>query len=109
VVDIGLHTGRPVPAGMEGAGEPWTPERAERVIASAAGVSAAFARSEVLRYLSWPSQATCYKLGERAWLAGRRAAERRAGSSFDRRRWHAGALALGPLGLDVLTEELARC
>jgi uncharacterized protein (DUF885 family) len=27
---------------------------------------------------------------------------------FDLKRWHTAALALGPIGLDALTEELAR-
>jgi uncharacterized protein (DUF885 family) len=112
VVDIGLHTHRPIPGGLAGAGEPWTFDRAVALVAAAGGSSPAFAESEVLRYLSWPAQATCYKLGERAWLAGRIAANLRAdrnGRRFDRRAWHARALALGPLGLDTLTTELAAC
>ena len=60
----------------------------------------------MLRYLSWPSQATCYKLGERVWLAGREAARQAAGERFDLKDWHARALALGPLGLDDLQREL---
>jgi uncharacterized protein (DUF885 family) len=27
---------------------------------------------------------------------------------FDLKRWHTAALSLGPIGLDALTEELAR-
>jgi uncharacterized protein (DUF885 family) len=65
----------------------------------------------VLRYLSWPSQATAYKLGERTWLAGRSAARAAAaaeGREFNLKAWHARALALGPLGLRRLGAELAR-
>jgi uncharacterized protein (DUF885 family) len=109
VIDIGLHTGRPVPTGLPGAGTPWTPALARDAIARAGGLSPAFARSEVLRYLSWPAQATSYKLGERTWLAGRDDAQRRAGAAFDRRAWHARALSLGALGLDALRDELGRC
>ncbi|MFM7536371.1 MAG: DUF885 domain-containing protein [Acidimicrobiales bacterium] len=109
VIDIGLHTGRPVPAGLPGAGSPWTPALAQDALARAGGLSPAFARSEVLRYLSWPAQATTYKLGERTWLAGRDDAQRRAGAAFDRRAWHARALSLGALGLDALRDELGRC
>jgi len=111
VVDIGLHTGRRIPKGHPGAGEAWTYEHAIDFIVRAGGMDREKAESEVLRYLSWPSQATAYKLGERTWLAGRdaaRAAATSAGREFDRKAWHAGALALGPLGLRRLGAELAK-
>ncbi|HEX8026041.1 MAG TPA: DUF885 domain-containing protein [Candidatus Limnocylindrales bacterium] len=119
VVDIGLHTGRPVPATAAKlypdwagvASKRWAYENAIDFMIRAAGMGVDSATSEVIRYLSWPSQATAYKLGERAWLAGRDAAEQRAageGRTFDRKAWHAGALALGPLGLDRLRAELAK-
>jgi uncharacterized protein (DUF885 family) len=107
VIDIGLHTGREVPAGLPGASGPWTYELAVAAIGRAGALPEADARSEILRYLSWPSQATAYKLGERSWLVGRAAAMAAAGSSFDRQRWHGRALALGALGLDRLEDELA--
>jgi len=106
VVDIGLHTGRAIPAGFPGAGETWTEPRAITAIAEASGFARSSAALEVERYLSWPGQASCYKLGERTWRAARARAERRAGIGFDRRRWHSEALALGPLGLDRLASEL---
>jgi uncharacterized protein (DUF885 family) len=96
VVDIGLHTGR----------DGWDVERAIDVIGRVGGMPRAFAESEVLRYLSWPAQATAYKLGERTWLAGRAAAMAAAGPAFDRRAWHGRALALGGLGLARLEQEL---
>ena len=65
--------------------------------------------SEVVRYLGWPGQAISYKVGERAWLAGRDAAKARWGSDFDLKTWHRRALDLGPLGLDHLESELAAC
>ncbi|HLX34554.1 MAG TPA: DUF885 domain-containing protein [Candidatus Limnocylindrales bacterium] len=119
VVDIGLHTGRRVPdigarlypdwAGA--ASRAWEFDGAVDFMVRAGGLSLDSSTSEVNRYLSWPSQATAYKLGERAWLAGRQAARERAaseGREFDRKAWHRGALALGPLGLDRLVGELAR-
>jgi len=119
VVDIGLHTGRPIPAsgvtlypGWSGeAGRPWTYDGAIDFMVRAAGMERDKSESEVLRYLSWPSQATAYKLGERTWLAGREAAQAAAaaaGREFDRKGWHARALALGPLGLQRLGAELPR-
>lgn len=106
VVDIGLHTGREIPRGFSGAGQLWSEARAITAIAAASGLPRSSAALEVERYLSWPSQAACYKLGERTWRGARAMAERRLGTSFKRRRWHAAALALGPLGLDRLADEL---
>ncbi|WP_162497481.1 DUF885 domain-containing protein [Roseovarius dicentrarchi] len=108
VVDIGLHTGRVIPTGFAGAGERWTVPRAVEAVALASGLPTSAAALEVERYLSWPAQAAVYKLGERTWLEGREAARARAGAAFDRKRWHADALALGPLGLTRLARELPR-
>jgi uncharacterized protein (DUF885 family) len=118
VADIGLHTGRTIPStaatlypGWSGeAGAGWGYDNAVDLMVRAGGVDHVMAESEILRYLSWPSQATAYKLGERAWLRGRDAAiaaAHIAGRQFDRKAWHAKALALGPLGLRQLGEELA--
>lgn len=106
VIDVGLHTHRTIPAGWPHAGERWTYEVAVEYLERASGRTGPFCESEVLRYLSWPSQATCYKLGERTWLAGRAGAQQRAGGTFDLKAWHRDALALGPLGLDDLATEL---
>ncbi len=65
-------------------------------------------QSEIARYLSAPGQAISYKLGERAWLAGRAAATAAHGVGFDLKSWHMAALSLGALGLDDLSDELAR-
>ncbi len=107
VVDIGLHTGRTIPNGWPNAGERWTPEIAVAYLERAGGLTRVFAESEVQRYLSWPAQAITYKVGERIWLEGRAEAMTAAGGAFDRKAWHAAALALGPLGLDDLRRELA--
>ncbi|WP_281967317.1 DUF885 domain-containing protein [Roseovarius nanhaiticus] len=108
IVDIGLHTGRKIPTGFPGAGERWSEPRAIEAIANASGFAPSAAALEVERYLGWPAQACSYKLGERTWIEGRAAAQSHAGASFDRKRWHADALALGPLGLTRLARELSR-
>jgi uncharacterized protein (DUF885 family) len=54
-----------------------------------------------------PGQAISYKLGERAWLEGRAAAQRAKGEAFDLKAWHMVALSQGSLGLDDLAAELA--
>ncbi|SNR95848.1 Uncharacterized conserved protein, DUF885 familyt [Geodermatophilus pulveris] len=112
VVDIGMHLRLPVPDDADGAlaghrGEPWTPELARAFFGENCGRDAAFLDSELVRYLGWPGQAISYKLGERAWLAGRDAARRARGDAFDAKAWHMAALSQGSLGLDDLAAELA--
>jgi uncharacterized protein (DUF885 family) len=113
VIDIGMHLGLPVPDDAEGAlaehrGEPWTPELARAFLGEHSGADVAFLDSELVRYLGMPGQAISYKLGERAWLEGRAAAQRAKGEGFDLKAWHTAALSQGSLGLDDLAAELAR-
>ncbi|WP_406320126.1 DUF885 family protein [Streptomyces sp. NBC_01637] len=54
-----------------------------------------------------PGQAIGYKLGERAWLAGRAEARTARGDAFDLDEWHMAALSLGSIGLDDLVEEIS--
>jgi uncharacterized protein (DUF885 family) len=109
VIDLGMHLGLTVPAHSPvGAGQTWTPELAGEFFRASSGQDPAFIDSEIVRYLSAPGQAISYKLGERAWLAGRAAARAAHGDSFDLKAWHMAALSLGSLGLDDLTDELAR-
>jgi uncharacterized protein (DUF885 family) len=108
VVDIGMHLQLEVPGDSPlGAGQRWTPELATEFMLAHSGRPPEFIISEIVRYLSAPGQAISYKLGERAWLAGRAAARAARGSGFDLKAWHMAALSLGALGLDDLTDELA--
>jgi uncharacterized protein (DUF885 family) len=109
IVDIGMHLQLPVPPDWAaGAGQRWTPELALEFFAAHSGRPRDFVASEIARYLSAPGQAISYKLGERAWLAGRAAARAAHGDGFDLKSWHMAALSLGALGLDDLADELAR-
>ncbi len=113
VIDIGMHLGLPVPDDADGTvadsrGRPWTPELARAFLGEHSGATPAFLDSELVRYLGLPGQAISYKLGERAWLDGRAAAQRARGAAFDRKAWHMAALSQGSLGLDDLAAELAR-
>ncbi len=108
IVDIGMHL--QLPAASDSpmfAGETWTPERGIEFCSTYSGRGREFMTSEVIRYLGMPGQAISYKLGERAWLAGREAARKARGSDFDPKSWHMSALSLGALGLDDLADELA--
>lgn len=115
VIDIGMHLRLSIPDDQHGLpvfapGQRWTPELAGRFLAERTGLSEDFRASEVVRYLGMPGQAISYKLGERAWLAGRDAARARAasqGAELDLKAWHMAALGTGALGLDDLARELA--
>jgi uncharacterized protein (DUF885 family) len=112
VIDIGMHLGLPVPDDADGVlgehrGRPWTPELARAFLGENSGADPAFLDSELVRYLGIPGQAISYKLGERAWLEGRAAAQRAKGEAFDLKTWHMAALSQGSLGLDDLAAELA--
>jgi uncharacterized protein (DUF885 family) len=109
VVDIGVHLQLPVPPGTGWHdGESWNTGLAWEFLRSHSHYPEANLRFELDRYLGWPGQAPCYKLGERTWLQAREDARQRGGASFDLRRFHSQALALGPLGLDPLRQALAR-
>ena len=110
IVDIGMHLHMELPTDVlpeAENGRTWTPELAIEFFAAHTARSTEFVTSEIVRYLGWPGQAISYKVGERAWLAGREAARATHGDAFDLKSWHMAALSLGALGLDDLTTELA--
>jgi uncharacterized protein (DUF885 family) len=109
VLDIGMHLELPIPAHSPfRPGERWTPELGREFFGLYNGLPAAMLDSELVRYLGIPGQAIGYKLGERAWLAGRDAARKAHGDAFDPKAWHMAALSQGSLGLDDLVDELSR-
>lgn len=108
VVDIGMHLELQIPASDHfHPGERWTPALGQEFVDQRSHFPKDFMASEIVRYLGLPGQAISYKVGERAWLAGREEARRRKGPEFDLKAWHSYALGLGPLGLDLLRTELA--
>jgi uncharacterized protein (DUF885 family) len=109
VVDIGMHLKLEIPDGWGfDTGDRWTPERGEEFALAHSYFPADFMRSEIVRYLGHPGQAISYKVGERVWLEARDAIRRRHGDAFDLKAFHRHALDLGPLGLDLLRDELER-
>jgi uncharacterized protein (DUF885 family) len=105
VVDVGLHLGYKYP---DGDGQIWTPELAVEYMKEKALLNHSYAVSEVNRYISWAGQAITYKLGEKVWLDAREDAKKRLGNKFDLKKFHMYALKLGPMGLDMLKEELLK-
>jgi len=107
ILDIGLHHQLAIPAGRQfHPGEIWNAELANQFAVDHSYFPPDFMASEVVRYLGWPAQAICYKVGERVWLDIREELRRRLGAAFDLKRFHADALELGPMGLAALREEL---
>lgn len=108
IVDIGMHLGLRIPnTEKDFAGEVWTPEIGLAFAIKRSRFPAEMMAFEIDRYLGLPGQAISYKIGERVWLEGREASKKQLGADFNLKAWHAFALDLGPLGLDLLKQELA--
>lgn len=100
VVDIGVHLRLPAPE--EVGGGTWDADKAWTFLRRHTRVPEEQLRFEWERYLGWAGQAPSYKLGERIWLELREEVRARQGSAFDLRAFHAAALDLGSLPLEVL-------
>ncbi|WP_437735876.1 DUF885 domain-containing protein [Sorangium sp. So ce1335] len=105
VLDIGMHLGLSIPAHAPlHAGEPWRYESAVEYLHRRAFLTLEHAHSEATRYLGWPGQAICYKVGERVVLELREELRRRQGEAFDLKAFHAKVIGSGSVGLDHLRE-----
>ncbi|HZL03327.1 MAG TPA: DUF885 domain-containing protein [Cellulomonas sp.] len=107
VLDIGVHLGLPAPERWGGG--TWDADKAWEFLRANVNMPEAFVRFELHRYLGWPGQAPSYKIGQRLWEQSRddaAAATRARGEAFDLRDFHARALNLGSLPLDVLRTAL---
>ena len=103
IVDVGLHLQYTAPSGKF-----WGIDEAVKLMEERALLNHDYAVSEVKRYISWAGQAISYKLGERIWIESREDAKEKFGPTFNLRKFHMYALKLGPMGLDILKEELAK-
>ncbi len=107
VIDLGVHLGLPAPA--EWGGGTWDADKAWEFFKANVNMPESFLRFELNRYLGWPGQAPAYKIGQRLWEGARDdalAAARARGEAADLKAFHARALALGSVGLDVLRDAL---
>ena len=100
VFDIGVHLGLPAP--QEWGGGRWDADKALAFLLANVNMPESFVRFEWMRYLGWPGQAPSYKVGQRLWEQTRDEAKAAAGADFDLRAFHAKALNLGSIPLDVL-------
>jgi uncharacterized protein (DUF885 family) len=92
VVDTGLHAFG------------WSRQRAIDYLLANSALSEKEISSEVDRYITWPGQATAYKIGELRILALRELAENALGAEFDLRAFHDLVLGNGSLPIAVLEE-----
>ena len=108
VLDLGVHLGLPCPERWGGG--TWDADKAWEFLSANVNMPEGFLRFELNRYLGWPGQAPSYKIGQRLWETIRddaSAAARARGEEHDLKAFHARALGLGSVGLDVLREALA--
>jgi uncharacterized protein (DUF885 family) len=90
VVDTGLHR------------YGWKRDEAIRYMVEQSGINAAFAESEIDRYILDPGQALGYKIGELHIKRLRAKAEKELGGKFSIRRFHNAILDDGALPLTLL-------
>jgi uncharacterized protein (DUF885 family) len=64
------------------------------------------AEIETDRYIAWPAQALCYKVGQRAIERTRAAIEKRDGNKFDIKSFHDHAIGHGQIPLPVFEAEM---
>ena len=95
VVDIGIHS-----KGM-------TREDAIKYMMSHELISEADATSEIERYMAIPGQALCYKIGQMAISAERKAYEQQLGGRFHIASFHNEVLKDGCVPLNILHEKMA--
>ena len=88
VVDTGIHA------------FDWSREEAIEYLVSNTALSRYSCEAQVDRYISWPGQATAYKMGELKIREIRKRQEKKLGAKFDVKKFHASVLScIGPLEL----------
>ncbi len=92
VVDTGIHAFG------------WTRDRAIRFMLDNTALTEAEVIAQIDRYITWPAQATAYKIGEIRIRALRAKAEKQLGERFDIRRFHDTVVGNGSVPIAVLDE-----
>ena len=90
VVDTGLHA------------KGWTQKQAVDYMAANSSIPLPAIEAEVRRYITWPGQATSYKIGMLKIQELRRKAESELGDRFDIRGFHDAVLGGGAMPLTLL-------
>jgi uncharacterized protein (DUF885 family) len=90
VVDTGIHS------------KHWSREQVIQYFHDHSALDEPTVQSETDRYMSWPSQALGYKVGQLEFLKLRARAQQALGDKFDLRGFHDQCLDAGSLPMDVL-------
>jgi uncharacterized protein (DUF885 family) len=96
VVDTGLHA------------KGWTQKQAVDYFAQNSSIPLPAVEAEVRRYITWPGQATGYKIGMIKIQELRRKAEAELGERFDIRGFHDAVLGGGAMPLTLLERRVER-
>jgi uncharacterized protein (DUF885 family) len=96
VVDTGIHS------------KGWTEEQAVKYFLDNGPTPEGAVRSEVRRYIVWPGQATCYKIGMIKIQELRALAQKELGDKFTYAGFHDTVLGGGALPLPVLETKVKR-
>lgn len=94
VVDTGIHA------------LGWDFDQAVTYIVEHTGLPVGVAQSEVVRYISWPGQATAYLVGKIEIMRMRAEAQEALGEDFDLRQFHNVVLGNGSMPLPTLEDVL---
>ena len=94
VVDTGIHS------------QHWTRDQVVQYFHDHSAIDETDVQSETDRYISWPSQALAYKVGQLKILQLRDKAKGALGDKFDIRSFHDQVLDSGALPLDLLDKQI---
>jgi len=90
VIDVGLHA------------KGWSREDAVKYLSENTALSLHEVNTEINRYISWPGQATAYKIGELKIKELRKRAEEKLKDKFDVREFHDVVLSRGTVTMKIL-------
>ncbi len=96
VVDTGLHV------------KGWTQQQAVTYMSENSSIPTAAVEAEIRRYITWPGQATSYKIGMLKIQQLRARAEAELGADFDIRGFHDAVLGGGAMPLVLLERRVER-
>ncbi len=90
VIDVGLHA------------KGWSRDEAVKYLSENTALSLHEVNTEINRYISWPGQATAYKIGELKIKELRKRAEEKLKDKFDIREFHDIVLSGGTVTMKIL-------
>ena len=90
VVDTGIHV------------KGWTFDQAADYMVQNTGLTRDFVEQQIWRYITWPGQATAYKIGMIEILEQRQRAMEALGDDFDLKAFHNVVIGNGSVPLDLL-------